>query len=175
LCIAFGTFRETMGRRTGVSALRNPGGAHPDVNWRGTSGCVFRAYPPAPVKKSLIGVCALALLGSTISSSLGRARSEIPLPRAARLFSCLRPGPLQQGVSYVKVSAVYIRNIMSLRGPLPRRRSWPYRGWPDAGFHAGANFALWGFCEVRIHGVLRSSFYPRPRNACRNDWETVLL
>src|SRR5215217_4147918 len=77
-----------MGRRTGVSALRNPGGAHPDVNWRGTSGCVFRAYPPAPVKKSLMGVCALALLGSTISSSLGRAPSEIPLPRAARLFSC---------------------------------------------------------------------------------------
>jgi len=26
LCIASGTFRETMGRRTGVSALRNPGG-----------------------------------------------------------------------------------------------------------------------------------------------------
>src|SRR5829696_7093704 len=32
LCIASGTFRETMGRRTGVSALRNPGGAQPDVN-----------------------------------------------------------------------------------------------------------------------------------------------
>src|SRR5215212_5456713 len=31
LCIASGTFRETMGRRTGVSALRNPGGAQPDV------------------------------------------------------------------------------------------------------------------------------------------------
>jgi hypothetical protein len=31
------------------------------------------------------------------------------------------------------------------------------------------------FCELRLHGVLRSSFYPRPRNACRNDWETVLL
>jgi hypothetical protein len=30
-------------------------------------------------------------------------------------------------------------------------------------------------CEVRLYGVLRSSFYPRPRNACRNDWETVLL
>jgi hypothetical protein len=31
------------------------------------------------------------------------------------------------------------------------------------------------FCELRHNGVLRSSFYPRPRNACRNDWETVLL
>src|SRR5215213_7775336 len=31
------------------------------------------------------------------------------------------------------------------------------------------------FSELRRHGVLRSSFYPRPRNACRNDWETVLL
>jgi hypothetical protein len=31
LCIASGTFRETMGQRTGVSALRNPGGAQPDV------------------------------------------------------------------------------------------------------------------------------------------------
>src|SRR5918995_4945168 len=35
LCIASGTFRETMGRRTGVSALRNPGGAQPDVNLGG--------------------------------------------------------------------------------------------------------------------------------------------
>ena len=32
LCIASGTFRETMDRRTGVSALRNPGGAQPDVH-----------------------------------------------------------------------------------------------------------------------------------------------
>src|SRR5215212_5948939 len=101
-----------MGRRTGVSALRNPGGAHPDVNWRGTSGCVFRAYPPAPVKKSLMGVCALALLGSTISSSLGRAPSEIPLPRVARLFYWYRAAPMLQGVSYVQNSAVYIRNII---------------------------------------------------------------
>src|SRR5215203_6755137 len=101
-----------MGRRTGVSALRNPGGAHPDVHWRGTSGCVFRAYPPAPVKKSLIGVCALALLGSTISASLGRAPSEIPLPRVARLFYSWRAAPMPPCVSYVHqdhkpVSAVH--------------------------------------------------------------------
>ena len=32
LCIASGTFRETMGRRTGVSALRNPGGTQLDVH-----------------------------------------------------------------------------------------------------------------------------------------------
>src|SRR5215203_6731371 len=75
-----------MGRRTGVSALRNPGGAQLDVNWRGTSGCVFRAYPPAPVKKSLIGLCALVLLGSTISSSLGRAPSETPPPKSGPAF-----------------------------------------------------------------------------------------
>jgi hypothetical protein len=29
--------------------------------------------------------------------------------------------------------------------------------------------------ELRPNGVLRSSFCPRPRNACRNAQETVLL
>jgi hypothetical protein len=53
---------------------------------RGTSGCVFRAYPPAPVKKSLIGLCALVLLGSTIGSSLSHP-PLIPLRGPAdRLF-----------------------------------------------------------------------------------------
>ncbi len=37
------------------------------------------------------GVCALARLGSTIWLLLSRTPSEIPLPRAARLFSCSPP------------------------------------------------------------------------------------
>jgi hypothetical protein len=40
----------------------------------------------------------------------------------------LRPGPRPQGVSYVQVSVVYIRNIIPIGTRLPRRRSWPYRG-----------------------------------------------
>jgi hypothetical protein len=38
-------------------------------------------YPPR--RNHSFGVCALARLGTTIGSSLGRAPSEIPLPRAA--------------------------------------------------------------------------------------------
>src|SRR5215213_5707135 len=33
----------------------------------------------------------------------------------------------------------------------------------------------WAFCEVRIHGVLRSSRSTPTRNVCRNAWETVVL
>src|SRR5215208_6153511 len=138
-----------MGRRTGVSALRNTGGAQLDVNWRGTSGCVFRAYPPAPVKKSLIGVCALAHLGSTISSSLGRAPSEIPLPRVARLFYWYRAAPMLQGVSYVQNSAVYIRNLILGSMSIPSSASLALSGWGYTDFHASVNFAFWGFSEVR--------------------------
>jgi hypothetical protein len=30
-------------------------------------------------------------------------------------------------------------------------------GWGYTDFHASVNFTFWGFCEVRIRGVLRSS------------------
>ena len=44
----------------------------------------------------------------------------------------------------------------------------------------GRSWAVWtramGFAdELRMYGVLRSSFYPRPRNVCRNAQETVPL
>src|SRR5215207_6728904 len=53
------------------------------------------------------------------------APSEIPLPRAARLFYWYRAGPMPQGVSYVHHANLYIRNIIPLRIRLPRRRPWP--------------------------------------------------
>src|SRR5215217_2530863 len=146
-----------MGRRTGVSALRNPGGAQLDVNWRGTSGCVFRAYPPAPVKKSLMGVCALALLGSTISSSLGRAPSEIPLPRVARLFYWYRAAPMLQGVSYVQNSAVYIRNLIPEEWDLTLFGVLGLSGRGYADLHAGVNFHFIEFSEVRVYSAVRRS------------------
>jgi hypothetical protein len=45
---------------------------------------------------------------------------------------------------------VYIRNTMPNSDP-------GLSGWGYTDFHASVNFAFWGFCEVRIHGVLRSS------------------
>jgi hypothetical protein len=48
----------------------------------------------------------------------------------------LCPGPMPQGVSYVQISVVYIRNIIPTRIRLPRRRSWAVWGG------AMPNFAL---------------------------------
>jgi hypothetical protein len=78
LCIAPGAFRATMGQRTGVSALRSPGGgaARRDFG-RGTSGLLFsyslRINHP-------FWVCAPAFLGSTIDPESSRA-PLIPPPR----------------------------------------------------------------------------------------------
>jgi hypothetical protein len=51
----------------------------------------------------------------------------------------LRPTPKPQGVSYVQISVVYIRNTMPAGAPLPRRRSWVRWGG------AMLNFALTAF------------------------------
>jgi hypothetical protein len=61
---------------------------------------------------------------------------------------------------YTKATSLanlYIRNIIpdGTSIPLLEHPALSGRGYTD--FHASVNFAFWGFCEVRIHGVLRSS------------------
>src|SRR5215211_8708864 len=55
----------------------------------------------------------------------------------------LCPSPMLQGVSYVQIALVYIRNIIPAEAPLPRRRSWAV--WDGA----MPNFACTEFSEVR--------------------------
>src|SRR5829696_5285885 len=59
---------------------------------------------------------------------LSRAPSEIPLPRAARLFYWYRAGPLLQGVSYVHNSVMYIRNLIPDSMSITSSASLAYRG-----------------------------------------------
>jgi hypothetical protein len=64
-------------------------------------------------KNHSLAVCARAHLGTIIWLLLSRMPSEIPLPRAARLFYWYRAGPMPQGVSYVQGSGLgsYIINL----------------------------------------------------------------
>ena len=63
-------------------------------------------HKPLYVKKLSLGVCALVLLGSTISSSLSRP-PLIPLEAQRNGFSTFyshRAGPMKPGLSYVRYS-----------------------------------------------------------------------
>src|SRR5829696_166294 len=62
---------------------------------------------------------------------LSRAPSEIPLPRAARLFYWYRAAPMPQGVSYVHHANLYITNLIPDSRSIPSSASLAYRG--DAG------------------------------------------
>src|SRR5215208_1067938 len=77
----------------------------------------------------------------------------------------LRPGPRPQGVSYVHHANLYIRNIIPIRAPAGLSRvQWKPLPGPARISHPPArpdlfspNFGEEEFCELRRHGVLRSS------------------
>ena len=52
---------------------------------------------------------------------------------------------------------LYIRNIIPDDMGIPSLAVLALSGWGYTDFHASANFAFWGFSEVRILGFLRSS------------------
>jgi hypothetical protein len=94
--------------------------------------------------------------------SQGRSSSDTQAPALS-----LCPGPMLQGLSYVRVSVVYIRNIMPIRAPagLFRVQSKPLPGRARI-LHPPArpdlflpNVGAQVFCEVELplYGVLRSS------------------
>jgi hypothetical protein len=63
---------------------------------------------------------------------------------------------MPQGVSYVQISVVYIRNIMPGDMAVPSRRYWPYRG---GAMCYSLECLEWGFSEVRYPFVTNVSKY----------------
>src|SRR5215204_6510524 len=85
----------------------------------------------------------------------------------------LCPGPMPQGVSYVQISVVYIRNIMPIRAPvgLSRVQSKPLPGRARTP-HPPARPDLFSpndveeeFCALRPYGILRSSSIQHSRQS----------
>jgi hypothetical protein len=72
----------------------------------------LRSYHKPPYVKNLSFCVGLWPPRTIIWLLLSRAPSEIPLPRAARLFYWYRAGPMLQSVSYVENSVMYIRNLI---------------------------------------------------------------
>jgi hypothetical protein len=78
------------------------------------------------------GLYNVCIVGRVVLPSLATTWPSLCALGALRWVVCgatmTSPGPRPQGVSYVQVSVVYIRNIIPIGTRLPRRRSWPYRG-----------------------------------------------
>ena len=112
------------------------------------------SYPPARpdlfspnvVEQAFSEVRQESSKGTIIWLLLSRMPSEIPLPRAARLFYWYRAGPMPQGVSYVHHAILYIRNLMPDSMCVISSASLAYRGG-----------AVRTFTQRRGYGVLRSS------------------
>src|SRR5918993_128397 len=94
------------------------------VEWDGLAESPATSSIPAGAGTTpLPGVLRLLVLGP--SASL--IRSEPPTTQGSGLSLC--PAPMPQGVSYVQISAAYIRNVIPSGGSClegaARRRSWP--------------------------------------------------
>src|SRR5829696_8407760 len=119
----------------------------------------LRSYHKPPYVKNL-SFCVRASATSYYNLVIVEpAPSEIPLPRAARLFYWYRAGPMPQGVSYVHHANLYIRNLILGSMSIPSSASLALSGWGYTDFHASvnfaffgdsANFAFWAFSEVRF-------------------------
>ena len=102
----------------------------------------------APYVKNLSFCVRASATRTIIWLLLSRAPSEIPLPRAARLFYSYRAGPMEQGVSYVQNSVVYIRNLRPDSMSITSLATLAYRGGAFApftgvrGISISANFAV---------------------------------
>jgi hypothetical protein len=106
------------------------------------------SYPPARpdlfspnvVEQAFSEVRQESSKGTIIWLLLSRMPSEIPLPRAARLFYWYRAGPMPQGIFYVQISVVYIRKHNAHRDMTPP---------PSVLVLSGR-----GYAELRHNGVL---------------------
>src|SRR5215218_2081969 len=101
---------------------------------------------------------------------LSRAPSEIPLPRVARLFYCLRPGPMLQDVSYVhqdhKPASAVHKKLNTRRCEHPLAGVPGLSGWGDGDFHPGVNFSSTEQCGVwakeRAEAAMPRPLVPSP-------------
>src|SRR5215210_7004293 len=115
-------------------------------------GMIARTRGPLSVKNHAFAVCTRATPDSTIHSEPWRLLIYPPPRRASRLFSCPRPDPMGQDVSYVQLKHVPARllhkkPIIPLGARAPHPRSWPYR--TGSGLLSRRR-------ELLTYGVLRS-------------------